>query len=479
VLFIALGLVIFGIAGLSLYFISSQEIAKKDQTTKMLVSDSQKITEAKKLVESCLFELGLDTIRRMGEQGGAVYKTQGGLMEDNDVLRLNYDGKITRVLYGIRNRDDLPGPPHYPYGNLKITLSTLMAKYPTVHFFGKNTLLPLCARHGPNAPDNPNSFFTCPVYSYGYSQLTIQNQIKADIMRRIPGCIEENLEKINAKSKGNRSVEVVFGDDNIMLYAAYPITINNKIEQQNYSVILPIRLKRIYQLAHKIVESDTFDVNFHKNFDYKELDDCNFGTNTTRCWDNGLRVYVLRNVYGNDDVLRIEDDRSSIKDKPYVFQIAISNRPPMLDYIYRAENNTLGKDIDIVGYSGKPLKIIPIGYDADEDDLIYNYSLWAETENSTYPTNTGCNNSHVSDRLYNVSSVCGAINTIGQPHRWTNSSVYKSPTNCGDEFVASRCGEIILNDKDRGIHEVRVEVRDGSGHLPDYQIVSVLINGTN
>jgi hypothetical protein len=374
------------------------------------------------------------------------------------------------VLYGLVARDDLPPPPAYPFKAPKMTWERLAATYPKIDFWGENTLAALCARKGPNAPDNPNGYLSCPVFAYGYTHTTIQDQIRDYIEDNMRDCLGNDLYNLNADVVGNITVQVVYGDSDIALYADYPLRIEGKMLQQNYTTMLPVRLKRIYELAYRIIEEDIHDPAFHKGLDFKALDGCAFGTGTTRCWDSSLRVYVLRSRHGHDDILRIEDDASMMDDHAFVFQTAMENRRPMLEYIYSPLNNTMADTIDLFGYVGDVVRISPRGIDPDEDSLSFNYSLWAETTNTSYNTHLGCDARNVTDPM------C-ITNLATAPHRWTTSDVYAQGDYCNGRFASAQCAEIELSPADRGVHSVRVSVSDEEG-LEDYQIVRILVNET-
>jgi hypothetical protein len=263
---------------------------------------------------------------------------------------------------------------------------------------------------------------------------------------------------------GNVSVQVIYGDRDITVHTKYPLRVGSA-EMEDFSVQFPIRLKRIYQLAYRIVEQDALNVTFHKGIDFRNLKDCLYKQGSGNCWEPTMRVYNLRDVYKYDDVLRIEDEESSMGGEPYIFQVGIENRRPMLNYIYSSHNNTYANSFHLVGFAGEQLRIQPQGYDPDEDALYYNYSLWAETENTTF-MDPGCPNTQ------NITCV---LHAPGQPHRWTTSIHYNSPVSCHGRNVARQCAQIVLGDDDRGIHETRVSVSDDAG-LYDFQIVKSLVD---
>ncbi|MFW5746472.1 MAG: hypothetical protein ACOCWQ_02895, partial [Nanoarchaeota archaeon] len=208
---------------------------------------------------------------------------------------------------------------------------------------------------------------------------------------------------------------------------------------------------------------------FHKALDYKTLDDCNFHLNTTVCWSPGMTVKVVRDVGGYDDVLRIQDTKSTVAGNPFIFQVAIENRRPMLDYIYSSRNNTIPHLAHMVGFVGDNLTVEPYGYDPDEDILRYNYTLWAETEKDMYAH--FCSASF--DNITSPSCVLRDINS--RPHRWTTSPLYSNPSNCGGKTIAGRCASITLSEEDKGTHQLRVAALDDEG-LEDYQVVNVVVS---
>lgn len=464
-LFIALGLIILGAVGVMLYVISWQLTESQQDTQREVASGRHNADAVERLVLSCLEEQALKALQLVGEQGGVIYSAQRGSYSEANTLLFNHLGKVTRVRYAIVPNPAMPAPPMYPYNNPTFSLGKIEQQFANFSFWGQAILPALCERSGPNRPDNPNGYLSCPSQTYGLDK-TIQQQLARYVSMHIQDCVDPQLSPFGALAPSPPHVEVVLGAADVTFLLDYPIQIDGaQIGNQTLSV--PVRLKRVYELAARMIDAEVKDVRFHKGLDFRNLRDCSSGSRGSGatndyCWDSSLQVRIMRSIQGEDDILHITDTLSKLDDTPFVFQVAIKNRRPMLDHIYLAN----GEGVDLVGHVGENLTIVPYGYDADEDVVTYTYALWPETENATFLGGPLCGDPR------NVS--CTAQDTSVMPRRWSLSAAYRNVTSCGGVNAGQRCASVELGLEDVGRHQVRVSVMDDTGS-DDYQVIDVLV----
>jgi len=129
--------------------------------------------------------------------------------------------------------------------------------------------------------------------------------------------------------------------------------------------------------------------------DAATINDCRDITGgNSLCFKPGMKLKKISNVClgtgncseGNyDDILIVEDRASLLDGVPYIFQMAIENRPPALDLI-RKEVGTGSYSYDYIVYLGDDIVIDPKAFDPDEDqhnsqgfmDYYYSYEEWRQ-----------------------------------------------------------------------------------------------------
>jgi len=284
----------------------------------------------------------------IGRQGGYIYESQGGLTPES-TKTIPYTGN--NVSYGIYKQTEetsyyyFPDPPRYPWDTFPCIIYENCVG-DRIHLnmgsFGTENLPPL---NGSNLP-HPS----------------IESQLKIYITKYLREHI--NLTIFNEQgfniTYGEINVSVIIGENDIIAFLEYPLIINKKSigmkANVNYFYTNPqIRLKKVYKFVEKIIKNDIVDITF---------DIANPNND-----ENDIRIEKVKNVYGNDDIIVIRDDKSMLYAKPYTFQFARENRNPALHLIYLP---TLFKgnvqDSITVG------NINPKAYDPDEDEFEFTYN---------------------------------------------------------------------------------------------------------
>lgn len=436
-LFIALGIIIIGIFGVMAYLVSDYT---QTQQERQIIDSNRQVNQDLPLrgaIASCLEDAAYRGLKMAGKQGGVLYQSQGGSQVDRNQLRLVFGGENNSVHYAIINPSDTPPPPMYPYKDVSYSYTLLKQLFPDSNFFGRVELPKLCSRLGPNRPENPNGYITCPVDSYGFGDTPIQEIIRKYIEQDSLSCLRSVFDRDDLPVD-EFIFDFIIGEQDVIisLESSENSTFFDSIDG-GVSTIIPVRLKRVYQLMSRVLEKDASDVYFDKGVDYKQLRNCRFGQGTDYCWDEFMQLYVLREVYGFDDVVRIEDRSSLIDGSPFVFQAAVANRPPMLDFIFD-EATGINRSVNVHRFvePGGVLSFDPIGLDPDEDNLTFRYA-----------------------------------NTYG--FELQNSDMYTSGIGC--QGVLRTCASVIIGPYDLGYQfTTQVHVEDGSG-LFDYQDVGVQV----
>lgn len=392
-------------------------------------------------VESCLEKVTQEAVLMVGRQGGYIYDYQmekgifflgpGGNMCGSfppgtcdpgaNIIPYQPDSqlnsRVDNVSFLVKPNSNLAFP-FYPYiGNLhaKDQPDTFGV---VVGGETKGSPLELCELNGPNARDTEGAKHTC-FNSYSSRGKSIQAYMQNYIAEKLTECADfsggENYQGATIEAE-NATVDVVLGETDlfIKLYFRLKIRLPSKqatttIAEYSYNM-QDIRLKSMYELAYHVVKEDNTNIFFDKSsmVDLLGLDQCmspvsQFGT--TLCYKEGMNLTIVenpclgctKNLYA--DIIQIRDEYSFVDGEPYIFQFAVANRPPALDYIsysvpdtttYHNYLSSIGKtatDIyhqksmhdknnnqyDIIVGKADTLEIYPLGADPDENLLTYRY----------------------------------------------------------------------------------------------------------
>lgn len=419
-IFLLLGIVILIVMGF-LFYVRSQTITSVSQQNVQQTLDSVLASAPIKVyVESCLEQATTEALLLIGKQGGKIFDNQlegtakyYGLANTLPYEELNKDYYVG---YGIfKSREDIPG---YPYpGSLN--------PEDTSNAFGINGMIELCDNQGMNAWDLPNAQYSCIQYAPLGSDHSVQEYLQKFIEAETQECVD--FETLSTElgydlEQGKISVEVLFGDTDVLVNLDYEITISTHEKQTltkllEFSTNFQIRLKKIYELAYYAIEAETNNIFFDiaDPVMLNALHTCPSADRlrfTDSCLKPGMEIKQLRDVcsicgYGANytDIIQITDSASILEGQPYLFQFAVKNRAPTLDLIdWRVDDkapyywyllNRYGimfapKNIydkadsncdscNIAVKAGQVIEIYPYAIDPDGDSLEYNYYQWKST----------------------------------------------------------------------------------------------------
>jgi hypothetical protein len=448
--FVIVAILLLGVFGF-LYYVSSLKKDSELDGAQTTTINRIQTTSSELLVvlEECLQVSADDALYSAGQQSGLIYTNQFGFDAVPHSIPFEIDGVVRRVPFGLTRVDNELAPPAYPIAHPdghRYGISYVETNFAGRNVWGKVNLPKLCDQFGPNGAQDFEPA-TCNDFAMGFGNFTIQNKLKYATLDATYRCLEANKNLIDDKTRSfiisQTDLEVLFTDSSVRFSLFLKATaqldgINLNIQGVTYNA--PVRLKRIYNLAHEILRFDSSDIRFNKERDYVDIGTCNYDDGI-QCYDEHMYVAVYRNVheqFPGDDILYIIDNRSTINGRPYVFATAIENRPPMLDY-YRESTSVSDRTIDIYRDTTDDLLLLPQAFDPDEDTLQINY--------------------------YGFKSI--GLNA---------SSIYKDIATY-EKHCAGRqnwCAEYIFNNFKPSVREFRMEVCDPYG-LCDYQDIRIQI----
>jgi len=332
----------------SLILISRYNVAKtaRQETleTKETILDIQPIN---KFVTECLSTVSKDGLLKIGRQGGYLFTSQGGTLidyldTDEGLFYINYEG--SRVVYNILK-------PRFPIGKF----SPSIPNYPWITFpyEDKNSNEELFRVQGifgvSNLPNLDNFF----------GPHSIQTQLTTFISNNIDNCLDFSVFENQGFSifAADKNITTDINENDVVFNMNFPMTIENLVSGEKttlneFLVRHDVRLGKLRRFANILIAADISDVKFDvmniSGFDSFEIE-------------------VKKDVYDNDDLIIITDQKSSLGNAPYKYFFARKNRNPAMLYLTPneltlPENTEITSEILIKNYPDS-LK----AFDPDED----------------------------------------------------------------------------------------------------------------
>lgn len=305
------GLMLFIIVSFVLYLSKSTVKKQSQQSVKKTEETALKTQPIREFVQKCLDKLAKDAVVLLGKQGGYIYKSQGGTLIDY----LGNEGQFfvkhnnLNVAYNILPPKFAAPPyssdiPAYPWAEFPYITKTSDTEI-FEGYFGISKIPPLTPSEGPHS---------------------IQTQIEAFIDNNIANCADFSIFKqqgfdINMQQS---KTSVIIGISDVSIRSKIPITINNSAtnefaEFSDFSSSIDIRLKEIYFFTKELIQNDIENIKF-------DIDD-------TANNKDLLSVRLINNVYANNDLIIVTDEKSLVYGKPFEYVFARKNRAPALYYI--------------------------------------------------------------------------------------------------------------------------------------------------
>ena len=448
-MYVILGIVVLAVVGIGLYFRERNvENTIDEQADKIIAEFLAK--GVKNYIELCLTSVSDEGLKRIGLQGGMLLDYQGGsYLPDpsklgEDFIMISQGSESYYVFYGIKAKEGLD-PPEYPVDGVRFS----DYEYP---YFGRNTLVKLCDKDGPNRPGVVSEVaHPCLAGTYNNldTELTIQKQLQEYVVSNMNKCVNLSFYLQNAGHNisldGNVTGEVIFGYNGVTFSLVYPLTVRVRNSEpvqktKSFTAFSKVRFKEIYNLAYTLINKDTADIYFDAEKNYSSLYN----------WAPGMTVMVADNPCVNctngryDNIIYIQDSKSLIKGEPYVFQFAVKNRRPAIDTNLPSMINSRNVDLQI------------LAADPDDNNVTINFTGWRQD----FKTDSAlCADD---DCLHNIDS---SNSRSFSPLDWDWNSTMVSD----NKIIRT------LEDVDRGDHSMNITVVDEEG-LRDWQEIHFVVN---
>lgn len=325
----------------SLILISRYNIVKtaRQETleTKEISLDIQPIN---KFVTECLSTVSKDALLKIGRQGGYLFTSQGGTLidyldTDEGLFYVNFED--SRVVYNILK-------PRFPIGKF----SPSIPNYPWITFpyEDKNSIEELFRAQGifgvSNLPNLDNFF----------GPHSMQIQLTTFISNNIDNCLDFSVFENQgfSISASDKKITTDINENDVLFNMNFPMTIENLVSGEKttlneFLVRHGVRLGKLRRFANILIAADISDVKFDilniSNFD-------------------SFNIEVKKDVYDNDDLIIITDQKSSFGNSQYKYFFARKNRNPAMLFL-RPEQVVLPLSAD----GGFPT--------VTEENLIVNY----------------------------------------------------------------------------------------------------------
>lgn len=313
----------------------------------------------KSFVEQCLYKSTIKGLKLLGEQGGVIYREEGGLTPNlfkNGNYSVDYNNH--HVFFSI-----IPGGIAYqrscdPRDIGKAIYDFESCPSITYPFIGLNNPKISFKETDFDIPPNKNlrifSSFSLPglypnkgIYVDPEMKDTqiltnpgnkIYNSLSAFIMKDMVQCLNySKLKKrdYSVKKTGKMSIEPVFSDDFTQVNLEMPMTVLNLATDQlvdlhKFTAKVPIRFGKIYKYIRNIL--------------YQEAKDFTFNLSLVEKRDNdGIIMKLKKDVFNRIDIVNFTDKNSNYPSdlgmKNYSFYGSIPNSAPAISYFYTNISN--------------------------------------------------------------------------------------------------------------------------------------------
>ncbi len=314
--FIIIALVLVMMVGVTYYMIGSRMVEKSEEAIVIQQISAAKIKPVNDYVESCLSLASSEGLGLLGKQGGYIYKSQRGIVEDplpGTIGKTYIDYEQTIARYGI----------HSPISNVGTLFFAETPDYPWPTF-------PII--YDPLDP----SIIVYEEYLDGYygmnevphlekpEENSIQEQLEKFAVNSMIDCADWTVfaqQGLNI-SAGAPNVSILFTEGDVVFNLDWPIEIKDlaagaTTKLDTFVVVYPIRMKKILDFTQLITDKDVTEISYD-----------------IQASDGLITAYRTQDVYGQDDLITIRDEESMMLDKQYEFMFVRENRAPALYYIH-------------------------------------------------------------------------------------------------------------------------------------------------
>lgn len=310
--------------------VTEERGVREIQEQRMTIEAAQPMVD---YITQCLDIWALRGLELLGQQGGVIFQSQGGLTDDND-FRPSDEGR-TYVRYGPENAKVAFGIVRLTERENVAALNNVIAfrppEYPYLDFpYRQLGVVPLVVDDQATLSLN-----TLTVLKATPPAIALKENLEVYITKQVLDCVRfEEFEKQNLQiidHPEQASTMATITETNMRFFLTYPIEIvqtqtQAKLHVDNFTVEYPFKLLKFFQMINNVVDSDSNNISFSP----RGIDTAEYSISVI----DGARPLLPR-----DDVLRFTDKTSLILDKPYTFLVARQNRAPALWLINQNDLN--------------------------------------------------------------------------------------------------------------------------------------------
>ena len=404
--FIIISLIILTMVGVAYYMISATQEQKGEEQIKKLQVSAIKIDPLKEYIKSCLSITSAEGFELLGKQGGYIYRSQGGIIDDPSTEDY-VDYQLTKVYYGIYKPIANVGliffsqTPAYPFPTfpyiLNSTGSVVFSNYMR-GYYGRNKIPPLLKPVGTQGQQQPVVINGVTIQAQKQINHSIQEQLEKFVINGTLECIDWSgfeMQGLNITAEAEPNISVEFAEADVSFYLKWPIQVEDRAtgavtKMDEFLVIYPVRFRRMHDFARVLMDADVLNISY-----------------SMIATDGEINSYVIPDVDGATDLVKIIDSRSNLLGEDYEYRFMRQNRPPALYYINQSaikgplcDGSTIaltGEEnlsfIDSCGIQDFNMTFNAI--DPDEEEVNFTYTLkFYTTPLSTVELSTAGSASH-------------------------------------------------------------------------------------
>ncbi len=308
-------------------------------------------SEVQSFVNSCLFDSTIAGLRLLGQQGGVIYLSQGGVTPDSFMQSeaILYDGSY--ILRGILAGDMDSGrscvpthkPPIYnpercpnvafPFYNTEspeVSMQQLRISPPPadayVRLLNRVNLRDLY----PRTEEFTKMGATFDNLVDNSRDQSVYATLKSFIERNITKCLDfSSLQNVEVTATGQPQVIPIISADFVTVSMKYPLTVKHQsktISLEKFSAPTRVRFKPLFIYVKYLLENEALDFSFDIGLPQDS--------------PVGVSHIVNKDVVGKADLLQVTDNNSFLPDKggsgfvPFMFSTFIDNSQPAISYIH-------------------------------------------------------------------------------------------------------------------------------------------------
>jgi hypothetical protein len=312
---IIIGLVIVILVGIGYYIVGVDKEFRSESGLKQAQLAPEIVRPVEQFTDGCFRVAVTEALRTLGQQGGVLYRSQGGLVDDTSVVErrevLTVEG--TRVWYGL----------HRPEGQVGDLYFATAPDYPWQTF-------PMLAVNNEGVVDRIEDFRGF----YGFERLpslngtipspalpSIEEMLSAAIATNVQACLDwSRLDVPVNVTSGEPRVDVLINSEDTTFILNASIVIETPVGRSMLrfsSFRTPVRLARLYDAVKLVLGLDGNDISM-------SIDSI----------DTGMIAHTTVPMPGtNDDLIVFIDNTGKLEGTPYEFVTARQSRLPALAFI--------------------------------------------------------------------------------------------------------------------------------------------------